>query len=57
MAGWVPNGAEAIHGAASAHCVAKRPGAVKQDATATRCRPLAVRDRIASGIVGAAVVA
>lgn len=50
-------GADAIHGAAAAHSVAKRPGAVKYEATATRRYPWAVSARTASGTVGAAAEA
>ncbi len=49
-----PGGPTAIQGAASAHSVAKRPGAVKYEATATRWRPRAARARTAAGTVGAA---
>lgn len=50
-------GAAVIQGEAAAHSVAKRPGAVKQEATATRWRPRPARARRASGTVGAAAEA
>lgn len=54
MAGWSPSGAAAMPGDASAAAVAKRPGAVKYEATAVRWYPRAASARTASGTVGVA---
>lgn len=57
MAGWAPSGAAAIQVASAAAAEAKRPGAVKYEATATLRRPRAASARRAAGTVGVAAEA